>query len=73
MRSANCFLQLPGRARFAEARLGILALHLRQQLTHQLIGEQIRRLRVLALPGHGCGGHRTLFPLSSHDLDTLKI
>ncbi|KVO07418.1 hypothetical protein WJ70_24620 [Burkholderia ubonensis] len=59
--------------RFAQDRLGILVLNLRQQLIDQLIGEQLRRLRVLALLGHSCFGHRTLFPLSFHDLDTQEI
>jgi len=40
---------LPGQARFAENRLRILVLNLRQQLIDQFIGKQLRRLRVLDL------------------------
>lgn len=66
-------LELAGQTRFAQDRLGIFALHLGKELIDQLIREQLRRLRILALLGHCCFGHRTLFPLSSHDLGTLNL
>ncbi|AIC87912.1 hypothetical protein BTRA_636 [Burkholderia thailandensis USAMRU Malaysia  len=66
-------LELAGQPRFAQDRLGILALNLGKQLIDQLIGKQLWCLRILALLAHCCIGHRTLVPLSSHDLSTLKI
>lgn len=58
---------------FAQDQLGILTLNLGKQLIDQLIGKTASVPSVLALLGHCCIGHRTLAPLSSHDLSTKNL
>jgi hypothetical protein len=62
-------LELARQTGFAENRLGILVLDVRQQLINQFIRKKLRRLRFLRLLGRAHhNGHGVSLSVSSHDL-----